>query len=170
MQCPGAGAQARAVMLTAGQHCPVSQLELCVPAQRSAAASAWHLPPHSVERHTLNKPLRRPSSFDSFFLPGLLPRPTPPRRSTGISLYYQMSEESLKGFESNRKGNDFLVNLIDSPGEPAGQPVARQPRGRAAPAALGALRAPLPHRAAVAPAGVGRTTQEQARFSQPLSV
>jgi elongation factor 2 len=37
-------------------------------------------------------------------------------KSTGISLYYQMSEESLKGFTGERQGNDFLVNLIDSPG------------------------------------------------------
>lgn len=40
----------------------------------------------------------------------------PPCRSTGISLYYQMAEESLKGFNGDRHGNDFLVNLIDSPG------------------------------------------------------
>lgn len=38
-------------------------------------------------------------------------------RSTGISLYYQMSDESLDGFKGERHGNDFLVNLIDSPGE-----------------------------------------------------
>ncbi|KAJ9532280.1 elongation factor 2 [Haematococcus lacustris] len=37
-------------------------------------------------------------------------------KSTGISLYYQMSEEALKGFAGQRDGNDFLVNLIDSPG------------------------------------------------------
>ncbi|KAI3426362.1 hypothetical protein D9Q98_008734 [Chlorella vulgaris] len=37
-------------------------------------------------------------------------------KSTGISLYYQMSDEALKGFNGPRKGNDFLVNLIDSPG------------------------------------------------------
>lgn len=37
-------------------------------------------------------------------------------RSTGISLYYQMEEEALKGYTKERKGNDFLVNLIDSPG------------------------------------------------------
>ncbi len=37
-------------------------------------------------------------------------------KSTGISLYYQMSDEALKGFSGPRKGNDFLVNLIDSPG------------------------------------------------------
>ena len=27
-----------------------------------------------------------------------------------------MDEESLKGFTGERQGNDFLVNLIDSPG------------------------------------------------------
>lgn len=37
-------------------------------------------------------------------------------KSTGISLYYQMTEESLKAFEGERTGNDYLVNLIDSPG------------------------------------------------------
>lgn len=37
-------------------------------------------------------------------------------RSTGISLYYQMTDEQLKGFEGERTGNDYLVNLIDSPG------------------------------------------------------
>ena len=35
---------------------------------------------------------------------------------TGISLYYQMEEENLKGLTQPRDGNDFLVNLIDSPG------------------------------------------------------
>jgi elongation factor 2 len=37
-------------------------------------------------------------------------------KSTGISLYYEMSEGSLKEFHGDREGNDFLVNLIDSPG------------------------------------------------------
>lgn len=37
-------------------------------------------------------------------------------KSTGISLYYQMTEEQLKGFSGTREGNDYLVNLIDSPG------------------------------------------------------
>lgn len=37
-------------------------------------------------------------------------------KSTGISLYYQMTEEDLKGFTGQRDGNDYLVNLIDSPG------------------------------------------------------
>lgn len=37
-------------------------------------------------------------------------------KSTGISLYYQMTEEQLKGFKGERDGNDYLVNLIDSPG------------------------------------------------------
>lgn len=37
-------------------------------------------------------------------------------KSTGISLYYAMEEEDLKDFKGARDGNDFLVNLIDSPG------------------------------------------------------
>ena len=37
-------------------------------------------------------------------------------KSTGISLYYQMSDEDLARFTGKRDGNDFLVNLIDSPG------------------------------------------------------
>ena len=34
----------------------------------------------------------------------------------GISLYYQMEEDKLKGMTEARDGRDFLVNLIDSPG------------------------------------------------------
>ena len=37
-------------------------------------------------------------------------------KSTGISLYYQMEESDLARFTGKRDGNDFLVNLIDSPG------------------------------------------------------
>jgi elongation factor 2 len=37
-------------------------------------------------------------------------------KSTGISLYYQMSEKSLEGLKETRDGDDYLVNLIDSPG------------------------------------------------------
>eukprot|EP00798_Chlamydomonas_sp_ICE-L_P019978 gene19978-26689_t len=37
-------------------------------------------------------------------------------KSTGISLYYVMSELELKAFDGVRDGNDYLVNLIDSPG------------------------------------------------------
>jgi len=37
-------------------------------------------------------------------------------KSTGISLYYQMLDEDLARFTGKRDGNDFLVNLIDSPG------------------------------------------------------
>eukprot|EP00803_Ostreobium_quekettii_P007249 evm.model.scf_1627.1 EVM.evm.TU.scf_1627.1 scf_1627:5728-11865(-) len=37
-------------------------------------------------------------------------------KSTGISLYYDMSDESLKGFTGERDGNSYLINLIDSPG------------------------------------------------------
>ena len=37
-------------------------------------------------------------------------------KSTGISLYYQMADEKLKDFKGEKDGNDFLINLIDSPG------------------------------------------------------
>jgi len=37
-------------------------------------------------------------------------------KSTGISLYYQMSDEDLADFKGKREGNDYLINLIDSPG------------------------------------------------------
>eukprot|EP00891_Asterochloris_glomerata_P007131 jgi/Astpho2/7131/Aster-08310 len=39
-------------------------------------------------------------------------------KSTGISLYYQMTDQMLKDLPGTveRDGNDFLVNLIDSPG------------------------------------------------------
>lgn len=39
-------------------------------------------------------------------------------KSTGISLYYQMTDQMLKDLPGSveRDGNDFLVNLIDSPG------------------------------------------------------
>ena len=37
-------------------------------------------------------------------------------KSTGISLYYEMSEESLKSYKGERSGNEYLINLIDSPG------------------------------------------------------
>jgi elongation factor 2 len=37
-------------------------------------------------------------------------------KSTGISLYYQMSDEALAGLKGEREGNDYLINLIDSPG------------------------------------------------------
>ncbi|XP_062206727.1 elongation factor 2-like [Phragmites australis] len=37
-------------------------------------------------------------------------------KSTGISLYYEMPEESLRRFEGARTGNTYLINLIDSPG------------------------------------------------------
>lgn len=37
-------------------------------------------------------------------------------KSTGISLYYQMAEESLKNFKGQRMGSEYLINLIDSPG------------------------------------------------------
>eukprot|EP00899_Mesostigma_viride_P009973 jgi/Mesvir1/18978/Mv18943-RA.1 len=37
-------------------------------------------------------------------------------KSTGISLYYQMTDEELKDYKGTRDGNDFLINLVDSPG------------------------------------------------------
>ncbi|KAK8651916.1 hypothetical protein V6N13_141491 [Hibiscus sabdariffa] len=37
-------------------------------------------------------------------------------KSTGISLYYEMTEESLKNYKGDRHGNEYLINLIDSPG------------------------------------------------------
>ncbi|PSS14386.1 Elongation factor 2 like, partial [Actinidia chinensis var. chinensis] len=37
-------------------------------------------------------------------------------KSTGISLYYEMSDESLKSYKGERQGNEYLINLIDSPG------------------------------------------------------
>jgi len=38
-------------------------------------------------------------------------------KSTGISLYFQLSDADMKGYAGEaRDGNDYLVNLIDSPG------------------------------------------------------
>lgn len=37
-------------------------------------------------------------------------------KSTGISLYFQLSDADVKGYAGLRDGNDYLVNLIDSPG------------------------------------------------------
>ncbi|RZB66264.1 Elongation factor 2 [Glycine soja] len=37
-------------------------------------------------------------------------------KSIGISLYYKMQEGDLKSFKGDCKENDFLINLIDSPG------------------------------------------------------
>ncbi|KAJ4851614.1 hypothetical protein Tsubulata_012450, partial [Turnera subulata] len=37
-------------------------------------------------------------------------------KSTGISLYYEMSDEALKSYKGERQGNEHLINLIDSPG------------------------------------------------------
>ncbi|CAA6666060.1 unnamed protein product [Spirodela intermedia] len=37
-------------------------------------------------------------------------------KSTGISLYYEMSDASLKSYTGERAGNEYLINLIDSPG------------------------------------------------------
>ncbi|GAU26321.1 hypothetical protein TSUD_56190 [Trifolium subterraneum] len=37
-------------------------------------------------------------------------------KSTGISLYYEMSDDDLKNFKGEREGNKYLINLIDSPG------------------------------------------------------
>ncbi|KAL6283225.1 hypothetical protein ACE6H2_014154 [Prunus campanulata] len=35
-------------------------------------------------------------------------------KSTGISLYYEMTDEALKSYKG---GNEYLINLIDSPGQ-----------------------------------------------------
>jgi elongation factor 2 len=37
-------------------------------------------------------------------------------KSTGISLYYEMTDEALKAYKGERDGNEYLINLIDSPG------------------------------------------------------
>jgi elongation factor 2 len=38
-------------------------------------------------------------------------------KSTGISMYYELDEETLAAdYKGERKGNGFLMNLIDSPG------------------------------------------------------
>ena len=37
-------------------------------------------------------------------------------KSTGISLFYEMTDESLKSYKGERQGNEYLINLIDSPG------------------------------------------------------
>ena len=37
-------------------------------------------------------------------------------KSTGISLFYDMTDEALKNFTGPREGNQYLINLIDSPG------------------------------------------------------
>ncbi|KAH8957047.1 hypothetical protein BDL97_07G072000 [Sphagnum fallax] len=37
-------------------------------------------------------------------------------KSTGISLYYEMSDVALKDYHEQKDGNNYLVNLIDSPG------------------------------------------------------
>lgn len=37
-------------------------------------------------------------------------------KSTGISLFYELPDSALKGFTGPRSGNNYLINLIDSPG------------------------------------------------------
>jgi elongation factor 2 len=37
-------------------------------------------------------------------------------KSTGISLYYEMTDLMLQNFTGARQGNDYLINLVDSPG------------------------------------------------------
>ena len=37
-------------------------------------------------------------------------------KSTGISLFCELDDEALKGFTGPRAGNNYLINLIDSPG------------------------------------------------------
>ncbi len=34
-------------------------------------------------------------------------------KSTGISLYYEMSDAALKDYHGQKDGNDYLINLID---------------------------------------------------------
>lgn len=37
-------------------------------------------------------------------------------KSAGISLYYEMPDESLRGYNGDRRGNAYLIKPIDSPG------------------------------------------------------
>ena len=37
-------------------------------------------------------------------------------KSTGISMYYEMTDDAMQDFKGQREGNGFLMNLIDSPG------------------------------------------------------
>lgn len=37
-------------------------------------------------------------------------------KSTGISLYYEMTHEALKDYKGEKDGSDYLINLIDSLG------------------------------------------------------
>jgi elongation factor 2 len=37
-------------------------------------------------------------------------------KSTGISLYYEMTEQAMSGFKGEKDGNEYIINLIDSPG------------------------------------------------------
>ncbi|PQP97446.1 hypothetical protein Pyn_30899 [Prunus yedoensis var. nudiflora] len=37
-------------------------------------------------------------------------------KSTGISLHYKMTDEALKSYKGERNGNEYLINLIGSPG------------------------------------------------------
>jgi elongation factor 2 len=37
-------------------------------------------------------------------------------KSTGISLYYELTGKTLENFDGPRDCNDYLINLIDSPG------------------------------------------------------
>lgn len=37
-------------------------------------------------------------------------------KSSGISLYYKMTDVALEAFKGERNGNEYLINLIDSPG------------------------------------------------------
>ncbi|KAM0824410.1 hypothetical protein ACQ4PT_070213 [Festuca glaucescens] len=41
-------------------------------------------------------------------------------KSTGIYLFHEMSDESLKLYKGERDGNGYLINLIDSPGHKLG--------------------------------------------------
>ncbi|XP_078431914.1 elongation factor 2-like [Wolffia australiana] len=37
-------------------------------------------------------------------------------KSAGISLFYEMEDESLKNFKGERSGNEYLINIVHSPG------------------------------------------------------
>ncbi|OVA03976.1 Translation elongation factor EFG [Macleaya cordata] len=37
-------------------------------------------------------------------------------KSTGTTLYYEMTDAALKNYKGERQGNEYIINLIDSPG------------------------------------------------------